>query len=499
MHTRFSRPALLGMLVVLVLALGACGGSSQREKTGSKSERAREAQELKSGHRTLFESDRRPDHTPAVEDVMDRAYPRSYVETKRALAGRSAVTRAKARSARARARAHVRAVTASWAEAGPTTPTVPARVTYTGRATTNSGRVTAMAIDPNCGRPARAAGCGWPPPAAASGAPTTRWPHADLGGLVSGTGLQPIGSLIVDPNDHPATRSTPAPASPTVERLRGRRSASTGRTDGGDHWTLVPGQPGRRQRPLDRRDPVDPTNPSTIWIGTDVGRHGASSSQRRPLHAARTPRRSASTSRPTAARRFTLAFSRPPTRLDPPAAASTGSSGGVNKIELDPSRSRDTRLRGASSAMASGAAPRTTATTRDAGVRHAQPDRTPSATAPSSRSTRIASGKTRDVRGRRLRRRGSADRRRPTERRLGRRRRCSARTSDDNGRLDEALEPTNGTPGFASYNYCQTQCDYDEFVEVDPANPDTVWLGGSMDYDELPRRPAPTRAPTAAR
>jgi hypothetical protein len=96
------------MLIFVVMALGACGGASRHEARGEKGERAREAQELKSGHRTLFESDRRPDHTPAIEAVMDRAYPRTYVETKRALAGRSAVDRAKTRTARAR-RAHASA------------------------------------------------------------------------------------------------------------------------------------------------------------------------------------------------------------------------------------------------------------------------------------------------------------------------------------------------------------------------------------------------------
>src|SRR3954469_6168830 len=111
-----------GVLLVLVLILAACGGSTSskqasRERGESKSERAREAQELKSGHRTLFESDRRPDHTPAIEDVEDRAYPRAYVETRRALAGRKAATRARARFAARRAT--TRAAAAAWQEAGP--------------------------------------------------------------------------------------------------------------------------------------------------------------------------------------------------------------------------------------------------------------------------------------------------------------------------------------------------------------------------------------------
>jgi hypothetical protein len=45
--------------------------------------------------------------------------------------------------------------------------------------------------------------------------------------------------------------------------------------------------------------------------------------------------------------------------------------------------------------------------------------------------------------------------------------------------------PTNGDPGFASYNLCQGQCNYDLFVVADPENPDVVWFGGSMVYEEI--------------
>ena len=46
-------------------------------------------------------------------------------------------------------------------------------------------------------------------------------------------------------------------------------------------------------------------------------------------------------------------------------------------------------------------------------------------------------------------------------------------------------DATNGTPGFGSYDFCQVQCGYDMFVAADPADPNTVWIGGSMAYDEL--------------
>src|SRR4051794_28517142 len=107
LFSRFGRLALSGMFLVLVLALAACGGSSPRHESAEKrehagesaSERGRGAEQLKSGPRTLFESARRPDHTPAAEAVEDRAYPRTYVETRRALAGRKAAARARARFA----------------------------------------------------------------------------------------------------------------------------------------------------------------------------------------------------------------------------------------------------------------------------------------------------------------------------------------------------------------------------------------------------------------
>src|SRR5580765_3808143 len=50
--------------------------------------------------------------------------------------------------------------------------------------------------------------------------------------------------------------------------------------------------------------------------------------------------------------------------------------------------------------------------------------------------------------------------------------------------------PTNGTPGFAVYNYCNTplvgsQCGYDMFVMSPPDRPDMVVVGGLMHYEEL--------------
>jgi hypothetical protein len=57
----------------------------------------------------------------------------------------------------------------------------------------------------------------------------------------------------------------------------------------------------------------------------------------------------------------------------------------------------------------------------------------------------------------------------------------------DNTGWTELSDDANGTNGFLAYNWCQNgQCSYDSFVASPPTQPDSVWLGGSMNYDELP-------------
>ena len=42
-----------------------------------------------------------------------------------------------------------------------------------------------------------------------------------------------------------------------------------------------------------------------------------------------------------------------------------------------------------------------------------------------------------------------------------------------------------GTPGFSTYNYCGTQCTYDMPVYSPPGSPNTVYIGGSMQYADI--------------
>ena len=143
------------------------------------------------------EGDREGATTPSAEQVANRAYPRNYVDDRRARRpSRRAfdATPPPARRARrsARSSAFQRAAAAApgaWTSLGPVTPNVSGeaspvlRPRHAARAGDPGVRPRDRAGDrPDCGklRPATA-GCGSPPPAAASGARTTRWPRSPPG------------------------------------------------------------------------------------------------------------------------------------------------------------------------------------------------------------------------------------------------------------------------------------------------------------------------------
>ena len=82
---------------------------------------------------------------PAQEAYADRAYPRTYISHSRVVAALKAAHAIPAASTATGSLAPVGA----WTELGPTTATIPDPTGST-RTTQWSGRVTSMAIDPNC-------------------------------------------------------------------------------------------------------------------------------------------------------------------------------------------------------------------------------------------------------------------------------------------------------------------------------------------------------------
>src|SRR3954454_7650714 len=410
---------------------------------------------------------------PAQAQVDERAFPRDVV------------TAAQARDARAAFLDQSPAGLADpFVELGPFVPRVPREVTYTGAPTTNSGRVTALAVDPNCGRPGRACRA-WM--AAAGGgiwrtddalAASVAW-TASPAGLTTGA----FGSLVVDPTDRTGNTLYAGSGEPNGSSDSEGRGRLFRPTDGGKTWALLDGSvPVARDRSIGSIA-INPRD-GTLWIGTDLARHGSSSAnggRRTPPGA---PQLGLYRSTDHGAS-FTRAFSLAASPQDP-AAGSDFFQGGVNKIVLDP-RDPDTvyaaifghgvwrssaRLEGGDAAFKQVFVTRNPADTFG--------DRTEFDLATiaggGGPTTRAYVGDSSDDEGiSELWRSDDVDR--PAAELVAAGKNAAPWTLLSN--------PAPGQPGFSSYRFCQDQCGYDMGVYADPSDPDTVILIGSMNYDEL--------------
>src|SRR4051812_39302034 len=293
-------------IVVAIAVVALSGGGSSPPAGGERASADRDAGERAEGHvdprkEAKFESstgeaDRKGPQNPAAEQVDNRAIPRSYVDDRRAIGARHAFDAKPhrlSRSAFKSGAAYQKASSATpgaWDALGPATTDVPGEAgqffdptTQSGPSTHESGRVTALAIDPNCGKAS-----------APSGAPCRLWVAAAGGGIwrtndalaSAPAWIAPpddlptnaFGSLIVDPNDASGNTVYAGSGEPNGS---GDSEAGLGlfkSTDGGASWQLVAGsQPVAINRSIGAIA-VKPGDPSTIYIGTDVARHGSSSS-----------------------------------------------------------------------------------------------------------------------------------------------------------------------------------------------------------------------------
>jgi len=503
----------------------------QREKTGSEAEREAAGKlELKRVGNAL-EVEKAPTadpdaggegeneilNGPSAQSVDQRAYPRGYVESSRASAARRAFTRLPSSLTRSNFRAGTSptaiaqgaAVVAPWSAVGPTNPVVPGEVTYTGRGTTNSGRVTALAVDPNCAPTpgvcrlwvAAAGGGIWRTSNASSAVPL--WES-----ISAGLPTNSFGSLLVDPTD--ATGNTLYAGS---GEPNGSSDSEAGQglfksTDGGMTWALVPGSYAIAHDRSIASIAVDPSDPATIWIGTALARHGSSSVNggRRTPPGAPTLGVYRSTD---GGSYFTLQLSRPPSSPDP-ADGADWFTGGASKLVWDPNDPKQlyTTLMGYGIFRLHN--PHDGICGCDDGQWHQvyqslfgdgspllaavpplpAPDpyggRVEFDLADLGSSTRIYIGDSSDSFGTALLVTGDG----------------IDALSDGALLAAEAPIATTGMvapwnlrsdgdiaasiSGFSSYNFCQNgQCGYDSFVVADPSNADVVWLGGAMAYDEV--------------
>jgi len=201
-------------------------------------------------------------YTPAVEEFLKRAYPSDDVApeaTVAAWAGWASLNGGKHSAG-------------TWQLIGPSIASVPGVLNALGDAApyTTAGRVTAMALAPDCGEGncrlyvAAAGGGVWRTRKALHTNPSQKWE------FISGSfGTNAIGSLLLDPND---------PTGNTLYAATGAENASADSeagvgiyktTDGGDTWSLVPGGDVFFQRSIGRMA-LDSAGNLLVPIGSGV-------------------------------------------------------------------------------------------------------------------------------------------------------------------------------------------------------------------------------------
>ncbi|MEA2382076.1 MAG: hypothetical protein QOH72_2047 [Solirubrobacteraceae bacterium] len=410
---------------------------------------------------------------PAQAQVDERAFPRDVVTDAQAQDARQAFLTQSAPG-----------LADSFAEVGPFVPKVPREVTYTGAPTTNSGRVTALAVDPNCGRPGK--GCRAWMTAAGGGiwrtddalAASVSW-TPETTGLTTGA----FGSLVVDPTDPTGNTLYAGSGEPNGSSDSEAGVGLFRSTDGGRTWGLLSGSvPVARDRSIGSIA-INPRD-GTLWIGTDLARHGSSSSnggRRTPPGA---PQLGLYRSTDHGAS-FTLAFSQAASPQDP-ASGTDFFQGGVNKIVLDP-RDPSTvyvAIFGHGIWRSSARLERGDAAFKQVFVTRNPADTTgdrtefdlATITGGNGPVTRAYVGDSSDDEGiSELWRSDKVDL--PAAKLVA--------TGKNASPWKLLSSPDPGSRGFSSYRFCQDQCGYDMGVYADPANPDTVILIGSMNYDEL--------------
>jgi hypothetical protein len=178
------------------------------------------------------ESDRAPDKTPAAEAFLIRAYPATDIPAAASLAARAG-------GLALNAGPHS---TGSWQLIGPSKATYPAVLNpflFDGAQYVASGRVTAMAIAPNCSvgkctlYVATAGGGVWRTDKALDG---SNWQYTS-----ASFGTNAIGSLLMDPSDSSGSTLYAGTGEPNASADSESGVGIYKTTDGGQTWTLVPG------------------------------------------------------------------------------------------------------------------------------------------------------------------------------------------------------------------------------------------------------------------
>ncbi len=399
------------------------------------------------------------------------AYPAPHVTP-----AQSAAARAAFRNLAAAAGGSERA----WELQTPEINFVPGPVTYTGGATNASGRTTALALTPGCADQ-RQGPCRAYLGAAGGGIWMAENPFgAEVRWQLASTGLESnaIGSIAVDPKG----RGQVIYAGTGEQNASGDSEAGLGlykSVDGGRTWQLLTASAPFATGLSVAAVTIDPRNSKHVYFGTSAALHGAAASADASL---------------------------PPGTADVGLFESTDGgatfqrvldtqqqyafTGGVVQIDLDPS-DLDTvyiSLFGIGVFRSSAALDGDTnfypvfiTAPVDAAFPKPRPydgfNRTTFALAKVGKTTRIYLGDANDADQ-------TSGLYRVDNARVPATRLSNPTTGADPG-WTVLSSPNPGDPGYASYGFCESQCFYDLYVVSPPGHPDTVWFGGSMNYDEI--------------
>ena len=448
--------AAIGAVLTGLLAWGTGTGVVQK---------ATRAQAV-AGHAPLRERERgEADGGGEAEAYADRAYAASEItidQIQGAIAANNAVNR---RSAN---------LSSKWDALGPDTLDVDRLGTQSFiKPTQWSGRVTAVAIDPKC-KPQE---CTLYVGAAGGGlwrsknvlAPTPTWKQ-----ISAGIPTNAIGSIAVDPTD---------PTGKTIyvgtgeANNSGDSEAGLGlykTTDDGAHWSRVSGSFAAANNRAIAWIAIDPSDGEHILIGTRTGARGIGSN----ATSTQTP---AATSPPVGVYNST----------DGGATFTLTQAGQVNEVKFDPTNpnvvyAAQSPLAGI---IATGGILRSSA---GGAAGSWETIFSSTRTRFSFSPVKLPNGKTRIYMSDASGGGQGAQVYRIDDASLP----AATLTASNNAAWIRLSNPTEHTPGFTVYNYCNTplvgsQCSYDMFTLSPPDRPDMVVVGGLMHYEELKPYAAP--------
>jgi hypothetical protein len=418
-------------------------------------------------------------HNGRAQEAYDnRAFPKKWIDAAQQLTAANAANTIAALSP---------ALATAWQELGPSGVPADALVasesTGATAGTIYSGRATAIAVSPtctasNCTVFIGAAGGGvWKTTNALASTPT--WTSAS-----TGIPSNAIGSIAFDPNDTTGNTLYVGTGEPNGS---GDSEAGVGlykSTNGGSSWSLVAGSTAVATGRSVGAIAIDPADVNHIFIGTDVARHGSSSVNGGRFTPPGAPPVGLyeSTNGGTS---FSPAVILAQDAVNP--GSPTGGDffrGGCSHIELYRSTSppetqvyasffdygvfrRSKKLDGPNSGFkqifkAAG----------NGTVAQSSFARTEFSLAPNGSNLRIYVGDSSSA---------PANFYRVDNANV----KAATLLGGNNGGWTKLSSSTNGTPGFASFNYCSTQCTYDMPVYSPPGAPDIVYIGSSMHYSEI--------------